>query len=55
MLKHHEPEVRCAKCGHLELEHGKTGTRPCLSMVGDLLKREFCSCSRFTAGMTKAA
>ena len=50
-----EPEVRCVRCGHLEREHGATGTRPCLMMVGDLLKREFCKCNRFHGEMNKAA
>lgn len=39
-----EPEKRCVHCGHLESEHGRTGTRPCLAMIGDLLDRDFCSC-----------
>jgi hypothetical protein len=55
VLKHQEAEVRCAVCKHLESEHGTSGTRPCLSMVGDLLQREFCACDHFQAGMTMAA
>ena len=50
-----EPEVRCLGCGHLEQEHGTTGTRPCLTMVGDLLKREFCKCNRFRGQLGKVA
>src|SRR5438132_6432166 len=37
-------ELRCARCNHVESEHGKTGFRPCLAMVGDLVTREFCAC-----------
>ncbi|HTS66212.1 MAG TPA: hypothetical protein VMH28_29515 [Candidatus Acidoferrales bacterium] len=47
--------MRCARCHHLEAEHGKTGTRPCLAMVGDLLEREFCSCDEFQVRLSKAA
>jgi len=50
-----EPEIHCANCGHLENEHGTSGTRPCLAMKGDLLHREFCACGQFRARMTKAA
>jgi hypothetical protein len=50
-----EPEVRCLACGHLEQDHGATGTRPCLAMVGDLLEREFCQCDRFCGEIRKAA
>jgi hypothetical protein len=39
-----EPAERCIDCGHLESEHGRTGTRPCLAMIGDLLDRHFCPC-----------
>ena len=39
-----EPVERCIRCGHLASEHGKTGTRPCLAMIGDLLDRAFCPC-----------
>jgi hypothetical protein len=49
------PEVRCVSCHHLESEHGKTGTRPCLAMVGDLLTREFCRCDNFHVAVSKAA
>jgi len=41
------PVARCTVCRHLETQHGKTGTRPCLAMVGPLLRRDFCSCDRF--------
>jgi hypothetical protein len=50
-----EPDARCLICGHLEQEHGCTGTRPCLMMVGDLLEREFCECDRFRGEIRKAA
>ena len=50
-----EPEARCLACNHLEREHGATGTRPCLMMVGDLLEREFCKCDRFRSEIRKAA
>jgi hypothetical protein len=50
-----EPEIRCLACGHLEQEHGATGTKPCLTMVGDLLKREFCKCNRFRSQLGKVA
>jgi hypothetical protein len=50
-----EPEVRCVACNHLEREHGETGTRPCLTMVGDLLDREFCKCDRLRIEIRKAA
>jgi hypothetical protein len=43
-LKLSEPLVRCISCGHLASEHGKTGTKPCLAMTGDLLDRHFCPC-----------
>lgn len=49
------PESRCVKCGHLQSEHGTTGTRPCLAMVGDLLHRRFCSCDEFHAKLHSAA
>lgn len=50
-----EPEARCRACRHLENEHGTTGTRPCLAMVGDLLDREFCACDEFRTAMRQAA
>ena len=50
-----EPDGRCLACGHLEQEHGTTGTRPCLMMVGDLLDREFCTCDQFRGEIRKAA
>jgi hypothetical protein len=53
--RRHESEHRCRKCGHLESEHAKTGTRPCLAMVGDLLHREFCSCDQFRVAIATAA
>jgi hypothetical protein len=53
--KKSEPEVRCAACHHLESEHGKTGTHPCLAMVGELLAREFCRCDQFRTAVRKAA
>jgi hypothetical protein len=49
------PEPKCERCGHLESEHGQSGTRPCLAMVGDLLNRKFCRCNRFKALLRKAA
>ncbi|HJZ98112.1 MAG TPA: hypothetical protein VKE70_16495 [Candidatus Solibacter sp.] len=49
------PEVLCARCHHPESEHGKTGFRPCLAMVGDLVKREFCPCNAFKVPLRKAA
>jgi hypothetical protein len=48
-------QPRCAVCGHLESEHGATGTRPCLAMAGELLERNFCSCDFFVAKAAKAA
>ena len=42
--KRGEPVERCVRCGHLESEHGRTGTRPCLAMIGYLLDRHFCPC-----------
>ena len=42
--KDRRPAKRCIYCGHLESEHGSTGTRPCLAMIGDLLDRRFCPC-----------
>src|SRR5215472_13906421 len=48
-------EVRCAKCKHLESEHGRTGLRPCLAMVGDLLDRDFCTCNEFRVAIGRAA
>ncbi|HUA61958.1 MAG TPA: hypothetical protein VML19_24590 [Verrucomicrobiae bacterium] len=45
------PVARCMVCRHLETEHGKTGTRPCLAMVGTLLRRDFCSCDRFQSNI----
>jgi hypothetical protein len=55
--KAQKPETvsRCAVCGHLENEHGTTGTQPCLAMVGDLLEREFCACDEFRVAMRKVA
>jgi len=50
-----EPERRCRTCRHPESEHGTTGTRPCLAMVGDLLARQFCACDEFRTAMSKAA
>ena len=50
------PEVRCGRCHHLESEHGKSGSRPCLAMVGDdLTTREFCKCDKFRSELRKAA
>jgi hypothetical protein len=49
------PEVLCARCHHPESEHGKTGFRPCLAMVGDLVKREFCTCNEFRAAIARKA
>jgi cytochrome c553 len=49
------PEAVCARCHHTESEHGKTGSRPCLAMIGDLLTREFCACNEFKEGLRKAA
>jgi hypothetical protein len=49
------PERRCDRCGHLESEHGQSGTRPCLAMVGDLLDRHFCRCNHFKTALRKAA
>ncbi|SPF53025.1 hypothetical protein SBA4_5390005 [Candidatus Sulfopaludibacter sp. SbA4] len=49
------PENRCAHCGHLESEHGTTGTHPCLAMVGDLVDRDFCPCDAFRPKLSKAA
>jgi hypothetical protein len=46
---------KCADCGHLESEHGRTGTHPCLAVVGTLMERDFCPCNAFRAGMTRAA
>ena len=46
------PAARCAVCRHAESEHGKTGTRPCLAMVGSLLRREFCACDRYQSKAT---
>jgi hypothetical protein len=48
-------QPRCAACGHFESEHGATGTRPCLVMVGELLDRNFCSCDNFVAKVAQAA
>ena len=48
-------QPRCAMCDHFESEHGATGTRPCLAMVGELLVRNFCSCDNFVAKVAKAA
>ena len=50
-----EETRKCARCGHAEFEHGATGRRPCLAMVGDLLQREFCSCGEFRAPLSRAA
>jgi len=55
MAKNKEPEVRCAKCHHLESEHSISGTHPCLAMVGDLLDRDFCPCDAFQRKVAKAA
>jgi len=43
------------KCGHLESQHGYTGTRPCLATVGNLLNPDFCSCDEFRPKVAKAA
>ncbi len=43
----------CANCGHLESEHGRTGTRPCLAAVGP--DRMFCECDEFRPKTAKAA
>ncbi len=51
----HSPELVCAACGHLESQHGATGSKPCLAMTGELLAREFCPCDRFIADWSKAA
>jgi hypothetical protein len=45
--------LACANCGHTEIEHGRTGTRPCLAVVGD--DRHFCSCDEFQPKRLKAA
>jgi len=45
--KAEENQVRCSACGHLETEHGMTGTRPCLAVAADLLDRHFCACDQF--------
>ena len=39
--------ARCAVCRHPESDHGRTGSRPCLAMVGRLHHRDFCACDRF--------
>ena len=49
------PDPLCARCHHPESEHGKTGTHPCLSMVGTLLDRDFCTCDQFRLPLRKAA
>ena len=46
--------MACVNCGHTELEHGQTGTRPCLATVGQ--DRSFCPCDEFRpAKLNKAA
>jgi hypothetical protein len=37
----------CARCRHPESDHGKTGSRPCMAVIGELGKREFCPCDKF--------
>jgi hypothetical protein len=50
------PELLCARCHHPESEHGKSGFRPCLAMVGDdLVTREFCTCNKFQAAVIRKA
>lgn len=49
-----EPVEHCIRCGHLESEHGRSGTRPCLAMVGDLLDRRFCKCDRLITAVASA-
>jgi hypothetical protein len=50
-----KPERVCAGCGHTESQHGATGTKPCLAMVGDVLVRDFCPCDQFREQLSKAA
>lgn len=50
-----QPVIICVRCGHLESQHGTSGLRPCLAMVGDLLHREFCKCDGFRAAVNRAA
>src|SRR5215831_4245858 len=50
-----QPEVLCATCGHAELEHGRTGTRPCLASVGELADLGFCRCDEFRPKAQRAA
>jgi hypothetical protein len=58
-----EPVKHCLQCGHLESEHGKTGTRPCLAVIGNGVDRQFCPCDElktsaargiFTVGLNAA-
>ncbi len=51
-----KPEERqCGRCGHLESQHGVTGSRPCLATVGTLLDSDFCPCDQFEPKVAQAA
>jgi len=54
-VREQQPIEMCAQCGHPETDHGTTGFRPCLAMVGDVLHREFCKCDSFRKSARKAA
>jgi hypothetical protein len=54
-FKGQEAERECANCTHGESEHGTTGTRPCLAVVGTLLDPDFCPCDEFRPRVAKAA
>jgi hypothetical protein len=46
---------RCVRCGHLESQHGRSGLRPCLAVVGEVGKREFCACDELLVKTAVAA
>ena len=48
-------EPRCTRCGHVESKHGRTGSRPCMAVIGELAKRELCHCDEFHVKAALAA
>ena len=50
-----EPVKRCLQCGHLESEHGKTGTRPCLAVIGNGGDRQFCPCDELKTSAARGS
>ena len=48
-------DPRCLNCGHRASEHGHNGSRPCLAVVGELGRRQFCACDELKLKAALAA